>query len=319
MSAWLGARELSIEWADNPQHWTWNYIHNSSVEVAELLNVCWLDIRGKIDTSRLTRKTSYSAYLVFRLTDNHRELERGIASVRFVKDKAEGTDEEGYTVFISKAKRHEGERGIFAYPRSDAWLETKLGEFFNNFGEDGEVEMRLMENKNPNWKSGIISKWIDAKDLIIAFVDDWTWTSLDDSGIEVAELVRTCWLDISTTIDTKQLTKKTSFTSYLVFKLKEDSHGLEKAIGSVRLLKQEINGHEGYNVYFSNELEGKTIGRFPRRWSDNDSDEWMEIKLGEFYNNLGNDGEIEISLMNTKDVFTPKSGLIVKGIEIRPT
>ncbi|KAK6790199.1 hypothetical protein RDI58_013999 [Solanum bulbocastanum] len=48
-----------------------------------------------------------------------------------------------------------------------------------------------------------MSKWIDAKDLIIAFVDDWTWTSLDDYGIEVAELVRTCWLDISTTIDTK--------------------------------------------------------------------------------------------------------------------
>ncbi|KAG5607599.1 hypothetical protein H5410_029091 [Solanum commersonii] len=163
MSAWLGARELSIEWADNPQHWTWNYIHNSSVEVAELLNVCWLDIRGKIDTSRLARKTSYSAYLVFRLTANHRELERGIASVRFVKDKAEGTDEEGYTVFISKAKGHEGERGIFAYPRSDAWLETKLGEFFNNFGEDGEVEMRLMENKNPNWKSGIIVKGIDIR------------------------------------------------------------------------------------------------------------------------------------------------------------
>lgn len=134
-----------------------------SEEVAELVNVCWLDIRGVIDTSRLARKTSYSAYLVFRLADNHCQLEKATASVRFLKEKPEGTDEEGYTVFISKAKEHEGERGKFAYPRSDAWLEIKLGEFFNNFGEDGEVEMRLMENKNPNWKSGIIVKGIDIR------------------------------------------------------------------------------------------------------------------------------------------------------------
>ncbi|KAM3268154.1 F-box protein PP2-B10 isoform X2 [Capsicum chacoense] len=163
MSVWIGARELSIEWAENPQYWTWNYIHNSGVEVAELVNVCWLDIRGKIDTSRVARKTSYSAYLVFKLKDNHRELEKAIASVRFVKEKPEGTDEEGYTVFLSKAKGYEGERGRFPHHRSDGWMEIKLGEFFNNFGEDGEVEMRLMENKNPNWKCGIIVKGIDIR------------------------------------------------------------------------------------------------------------------------------------------------------------
>ncbi|XP_060215470.1 putative F-box protein PP2-B12 isoform X1 [Lycium barbarum] len=162
VSAWLGARELSIEWADNPDHWTWNYIYNSGMEVAELLSVCWLDIRGKIDTRRLTRKTSYSAYLVFKLTDNASELERAIASVRFVKEKAEGTDEEGYTVFLSKRKE-EGENGIFPHLRSDEYMEIKLGEFFNNLGEEGEVEMRLMENKNPNWKSGIIVKGIDIR------------------------------------------------------------------------------------------------------------------------------------------------------------
>ncbi|CAN4107155.1 unnamed protein product [Withania somnifera] len=162
MSAWIGARELSIEWADNPQHWTWNYNHNSGTEVAELLNVCWLDIQGKINTSLLVKKTSYSAYLVFKLSGNARELEKGIASVRFVKEKPKGTDEEGYTVFIAKAKEDE-ECGRFPHLRSDGWMEIKLGEFFNNFGEDGEVEMRLMENKNPNWKSGIIVKGIDIR------------------------------------------------------------------------------------------------------------------------------------------------------------
>lgn len=133
-----------------------------SLEVAELLNVCWLDIRGKIDASRLARKTSYSAYLVFKLKDNHRGLEKAIASVRLVKEKAEGTDDEGYTIFL-ETKGHEGKRGIFPHRRSDGWMEIMLGEFFNDLGDDGEVEMRLMETNNNNWKSGLIVMGIDIR------------------------------------------------------------------------------------------------------------------------------------------------------------
>ncbi|PHU18395.1 hypothetical protein BC332_14090 [Capsicum chinense] len=135
---------------------------NQSMEVAELVNVCWLDITGKIDTKRLTKKTSFAAYLVFKLTDEHQQLEKAIASVRFVKEKVEGTGKEGYTVFISKTKE-EGETGRFPYLRSDGWMEIKLGEFFNNLGEDGEVEMKLMETDDFKWKSGLIVKGIDIR------------------------------------------------------------------------------------------------------------------------------------------------------------
>ncbi|KAM3236253.1 hypothetical protein P3L10_016290 [Capsicum annuum] len=132
------------------------------MKVAELINVCWLDITGKIDTKRLTKKTSFAAYLVFKLTDEHQQLEKAIASVRFVKEKVEGTGKEGYTVFISKTKE-EGENGRFPYLRSDGWMEIKLGEFFNNLGEDGEVEMKLMETDDFKWKSGLIVKGIDIR------------------------------------------------------------------------------------------------------------------------------------------------------------
>ncbi|MCD7454894.1 hypothetical protein HAX54_026425 [Datura stramonium] len=162
MSVWIGATELSITWIDNSEYWKWNYLHDSGMEVAELVNVCWLDITGKIDAKRLPRKTSFSAYLVFKLTDDHRELERATASVRFVKEKAEGTGKEGYSVFISKQKE-EGENGRFPHPRSDGWMEMKLGEFFNNLGEDGEVEMKLMETDDYKWKSGLIVKGIDIR------------------------------------------------------------------------------------------------------------------------------------------------------------
>ncbi|XP_059316153.1 F-box protein PP2-B11-like [Lycium ferocissimum] len=148
---------------DTPEHyWTWNYLHEPGCDVAELHRVCWLNIVGKIDSKRLTRKTSFGAYLVFKLNDQQHNLERAIASVRFVKEKAEGTGGEGYTVFISKAKEH-GEHGIFPHLRTDEWMEIKLGEFFNNLGEDGDVEMTLMETSNDKWKSGLIVKGIDIR------------------------------------------------------------------------------------------------------------------------------------------------------------
>ncbi|PHT82292.1 hypothetical protein T459_15307 [Capsicum annuum] len=108
----------------------------TDMKVAELINVCWLDITGKIDTKRLTKKTSFAAYLVFKLTDEHQQLEKAIASVRFVKEKVEGTGKEGYTVFISKTKEA---------------------------GEYGEVEMKLMETDDLKWKSGLIIKGIDIR------------------------------------------------------------------------------------------------------------------------------------------------------------
>src|SRR5262249_17998285 len=40
--------------------------------VAELLNVCWLEIRGEISTHMLSSKTHYAVYLVFKLWDERR-------------------------------------------------------------------------------------------------------------------------------------------------------------------------------------------------------------------------------------------------------
>ncbi|PHT51422.1 F-box protein PP2-B1 [Capsicum baccatum] len=119
-------------------------------------------IRRDMEQLQLTEDMTLDRKLVFKLTDEHKQLEKAIASVRFVKEKVEGTAKEGYTVFISKTKE-EGETGRFPYLRSDGWMEIKLGEFFNNLGEDGEVEMKLMETDDFKWKSGLIVKGIDIR------------------------------------------------------------------------------------------------------------------------------------------------------------
>ena len=47
-------------------------------------------------------------------------------------------------------------------------------------------------------------------------------------------------------------------------------------------------------------------------------DGWFESKLGEYFNEGGENDELQIRLMEV-EAGTDKSGLIVEGIEIRPT
>lgn len=133
-----------------------------SEEVAELIRVAWLEIIGKIDVRSLRVKTSYTAYLVFKLQESSVELQKATASVRFEKEITEGSADEGYRVFID-ARDSDEKRGRFPFLRSDGWMEIKLGEFFNNLGDDGEVEMRLIEKNNLNWKAGLIVRGIDIR------------------------------------------------------------------------------------------------------------------------------------------------------------
>lgn len=60
------------------------------MEVAELKKVSWLEIVGLVDVRSLEVKTSYSAFLVFKIQGGSKELERATASVRFTKEITDG-------------------------------------------------------------------------------------------------------------------------------------------------------------------------------------------------------------------------------------
>ncbi|KAK9137856.1 hypothetical protein Sjap_008450 [Stephania japonica] len=63
----IGARELSIVWGGTPQYWRWTSLPEARFpEVAELVRVCWLEIKGKMDTRMLSPETAYTAYLVMK-------------------------------------------------------------------------------------------------------------------------------------------------------------------------------------------------------------------------------------------------------------
>ncbi|GFQ01477.1 F-box protein pp2-b15 [Phtheirospermum japonicum] len=64
----LSARELSITWSTNSLCWCWKpFPHSRFRETAELIMVCRLEIRGKINTRMLSPDTTYGAYLIIQI------------------------------------------------------------------------------------------------------------------------------------------------------------------------------------------------------------------------------------------------------------
>ncbi|XXG42775.1 hypothetical protein AAC387_Pa01g2967 [Persea americana] len=103
-------------------------------EVAELLNVCWLEIYGKLDARILSPKTTYKVYIVFKCVENS----YGRLPVKW-NDRQDPLS------------------------RSDGWMEMVMGEFFNDEGEEGDVEITFMEIKGGRWKSRLIIEGIEIR------------------------------------------------------------------------------------------------------------------------------------------------------------
>ncbi|XP_057809656.1 F-box protein At2g02240-like [Salvia miltiorrhiza] len=159
----MGARELGITWAvDTPWYWEWTSHPDSRFsEVAQLQSVCWLDIRGKINTRMLSPHTKYGAYLVFKLAERCNGLRSANAVVRFVNEETDSEAEgRAAVVHLQRGRRRRRNEEV-AVRRSDGWMEIEMGSFCSGEGDErDEVEARLMEIKNNHWKSGLIVEGI---------------------------------------------------------------------------------------------------------------------------------------------------------------
>lgn len=187
----LSARALRIIWADTPQYWSWIPLHNSRFsEGAQLRNVCWLEIRGKIHSKMLSPNTTYIAFMVFNMAEESfgfdyplqdSEVSLGASrSTRLVclhRHDGEGEDEEEVpqnyrdirVPIIRRRLRGRNRRvppGVHVrlpQRRADGWMEVEMGEFNNEEGEDGEVSISLTEIKGGHWKKGLIVQGIEIR------------------------------------------------------------------------------------------------------------------------------------------------------------
>uniref|UniRef100_A0A6N2N8F8 F-box domain-containing protein n=1 Tax=Salix viminalis TaxID=40686 RepID=A0A6N2N8F8_SALVM len=169
----LSARDLLITWGDTPEYWTWNSDPASRFpEVAELISVCWLEIRAKINTSMLSPTTLHTAYLVLKFSRDTYCYGLDDQPVE-VAMKLDGEESCTRTVSWNAERRRGQERG-------DGWLEIELGEFFTKEGKDEELEIRVFDGSS-HWKRGLIVEGIEIRpkqeELVGAGCTGWTSSS----------------------------------------------------------------------------------------------------------------------------------------------
>ncbi|KAL6635326.1 hypothetical protein ACP70R_027997 [Stipagrostis hirtigluma subsp. patula] len=192
----LSARALSIAWGDDPSCWTWTAGHPGSrfPEVAELVDVCWLEITGKLQLSLLTPRTTYAAYLVFAVADDSYGLECSLgipppkATVTVVSGATKPTARTEHAICLHHMQGEEEvavhrRKQVFmrlrkdygrkltreADPdircprrRADGWAEVEMGEFAVA-GEEGTVVVSLKELDCRRWKRGLIVQGIEIR------------------------------------------------------------------------------------------------------------------------------------------------------------
>ncbi|RYQ91342.1 hypothetical protein Ahy_B09g097242 isoform B [Arachis hypogaea] len=161
----LSPRMLFIVWGDTPRYWKWTPLPEARFsEVAELVSVCWLEIRGWINTHMLSPDTLYGAYLVFKPSSagaygfEYQSIEVSIAVA--------GVETHKRAVFLDpeRGKRlRDNLDDQYPKDRKDGWLEMELGQFFSEGGEDKEVEMGVYEIKGGDWKGGLLVQGIEVR------------------------------------------------------------------------------------------------------------------------------------------------------------
>jgi hypothetical protein len=113
---------------------------DENIEVARLIHVCWLDVRGKLTMSELSPGVVYEIVYVVKLTKEASGWELPIVLKLSLPD----------------GRVRERQVSLMEKPRKQ-WIELNVGNFESKDGESGEVGFDLFEHGD-HWKSGLIVK-----------------------------------------------------------------------------------------------------------------------------------------------------------------
>lgn len=175
----IAPRDLQITWGDTPAYWDWiSYPESRFKEVAKLNYVWWLEIRGKISTSKLSLDTNYGAYLVFKLQEEALGFDCYPVEVSLTLgvDKISTKSVFVEPIFERRPRRRRLRHWYMSEvidlsvisglerskKRADGWLEIELGDLFNRYGEE-ELEMSIMEVKAGIAKGGLLVQGIEIR------------------------------------------------------------------------------------------------------------------------------------------------------------
>ncbi|GER41003.1 phloem protein 2-A1 [Striga asiatica] len=145
----LFARDLSITWAEDSRLWAWPLLQESSdegLEVAELLNVCWLELHGKFELHNLSPETIYEIVFVLKLKDPAYGWELPV-NVRLT---------------LPDGSKQEHKENLLEKPRGK-WFEMTAGEFKSSSEKLGEIEFSIYEYEGGEWKKGLLVKGVSIR------------------------------------------------------------------------------------------------------------------------------------------------------------
>uniref|UniRef100_A0A1J3HT60 Putative F-box protein PP2-B2 n=1 Tax=Noccaea caerulescens TaxID=107243 RepID=A0A1J3HT60_NOCCA len=158
----VSSKEVWITWGSSPQYWQWITIPESRFEkIAELLNVCWFEVRAGLHTRYLSPQTRYSVYIVFKTKNRCPGL--GDIPVEVSVGLVGQESSQKLIYFVGPVdRRRDRERRDVARPeeRRDGWMEAELGEFYNEACCD-DTSVSVVEIKSPYWKRGLIIQGIE--------------------------------------------------------------------------------------------------------------------------------------------------------------
>lgn len=172
----LGARELLIAWGDDSRCWRWKPLPESRFpEVAELMGVNELHIKGRISTELLSPNTTYHMYFSFMLGAWSRGFD--VCPVKVFVSRIDangaylrGSSHDASKTFYLKAPENddmfdevEGE-DAFEHRRDcgHRWIKIDMGKYFNQVdGNVAVLEMTLMGTEVALLKSGLIVHGIE--------------------------------------------------------------------------------------------------------------------------------------------------------------
>ncbi|KAL3575625.1 hypothetical protein D5086_023726 [Populus alba] len=131
-----------ISFFSSPNH-QFSYDSDVTVDVAELLDVCWLEIYGKFNTKMLSPGVLYEVVFVIKL-----------------KDPAYGW---GVPVNVSlvlpNGYKQERKENLQTKTR-EQWIEVPVGEFITSPENVGEIQFGMHEYDGGEWKRGLVIKGI---------------------------------------------------------------------------------------------------------------------------------------------------------------
>ncbi|KAF3450037.1 hypothetical protein FNV43_RR06116 [Rhamnella rubrinervis] len=139
-------KDMYICWVNDSRYFKWytvKEISDESVEVAELLSVCWLEVTGNIDSAMLTPGTTYEVAFVIMVKENSSGLQYPIKLTLSLPD---GSTQEHKVILLKKA--------------TGQWIKIPVGQFKTPLQIDGNIGFSFTELDSGQWKDGIIFRGV---------------------------------------------------------------------------------------------------------------------------------------------------------------